>query len=115
MSRSSKKGPYIDLKLMKKVTKMNEVGDKKLLKTWARDSEIPPEFVGHTLGVHNGKQFIPVFITENMIGHKLGEFSYTRRFKGHGGKKALELGSGTTDEESKPAAAEPKGAPAPTK
>ena len=90
MSRSSKKGPYIDAKLMKKVQKMNESGQKKIIKTWARASAIPPEFVGHTFAVHNGKQHIPVFITENMVGHKLGEFSPTRKFKGHGGKLAKE-------------------------
>lgn len=115
MSRSSKKGPYIDQKLMKKVMRMNEAGDKKLIKTWARASEIPPEFVGHTFGVHNGKQFIPVFITENMIGHKLGEFSHTRRFKGHGGKKALELGVGSVDEGAKPGAASGAAGTAPEK
>jgi small subunit ribosomal protein S19 len=90
MSRSSKKGPFIDAKLMKKVQKMNEAGQKKIIKTWARACSIPPEFVGHTFAVHNGKQHIPVFITENMVGHKLGEFSPTRRFKSHGGKLAKE-------------------------
>lgn len=90
MSRSSKKGPFVDEKLMKKVQKMNEAGQKKIIKTWARSCSIPPEFVGHTFAVHNGKQHIPVFITENMVGHKLGEFSPTRRFKSHGGKLAKE-------------------------
>jgi small subunit ribosomal protein S19 len=88
MGRSSKKGPYVDPKLIKKVQKLNESGQKKVIKTWARNSSIPPEFVGHTFGVHNGKQHIPVFVTENMVGHKLGEFSPTRKFKGHGGKLA---------------------------
>jgi small subunit ribosomal protein S19 len=86
MSRSSKKGPYIDQRLLKKVEQMNESGQKKPIKTWSRNADIPPEFVGHTLAVHNGKQFIPVFVTENMVGHKLGEFSPTKLFRGHGGK-----------------------------
>lgn len=88
MSRSSKKGPYIDENLTKKVAKLNEEGQKRMIKTWARDSVIPPEFVGHTFGVHNGKEFISVFVSENMVGHKLGEFAFTRKFKGHGGKLA---------------------------
>ena len=88
MARSLKKGPYVDLKLLKKVERLNAEGQKKIIKTWARNSDVPPEFVGHTFGVYNGKQFIPVFISENMVGHKLGEFSPTRVFKGHGGKLA---------------------------
>jgi len=87
MGRSIKKGPFIDLKLLAKVDKLNRANTKKVIKTWARRSTIPPEFVGHTLAVHNGKKFIPVFITENMVGHKLGEFSPTRTFRGHGGRK----------------------------
>jgi len=86
MGRSLKKGPYIDVKLRKKVEKLNESGQKKVIKTWARRSTIPPEFVGHTLAVHNGLKFIPVYITENMVGHKLGEFALTRTFRGHAGK-----------------------------
>ena len=88
MARSSKKGPYVDPKLLKKIQAMNDSGQKKPIKTWSRGSDIAPEFVGHTFAVHNGKQFIPVFITENMVGHKLGEFSPTKIFKGHGGKLA---------------------------
>ena len=88
MARSSKKGPYVDKKLFKKIMKMIESGDKKIIKTWARNSDIPPEFVGFTFAVHNGKDFIPVYITEQMVGHKLGEISFTRKFKGHGGKMA---------------------------
>ncbi|MEK7672521.1 MAG: 30S ribosomal protein S19 [Patescibacteria group bacterium] len=88
MSRSSKKGPYIDPKMMKKVEKVNETGQKKPIKTWSRDCTIAPEFIGHTFAVHNGKQFIPVFVTENMIGHKLGEFAPTTLFRGHGGQLA---------------------------
>ena len=88
MARSLKKGPYIDPKLMKKIQKLNETGQKKVIKTWSRRSTIPPEFVGHTIAVHNGIKFIPVYITENMVGHKLGEFAPTRTFRGHGGKLA---------------------------
>jgi small subunit ribosomal protein S19 len=92
MARSLKKGPYIDPKLFKKIEELNKSGQKKVIKTWARRSTIPPEFVGHTISVHNGKKFIPVYITENMVGHKLGEFAPTRTFKGHGGKLAERLG-----------------------
>jgi len=88
MSRSLKKGPYINYKLEDKVLTMNKSGKKSVVKTWARNSMISPDFVGHTIAVHNGNKFIPVYITENMVGHKLGEFSPTRIFRGHGGKKA---------------------------
>jgi small subunit ribosomal protein S19 len=88
MSRSSKKGPYVDEKLMSKISKMNEAGQKKPIKTWARRSAIHPDFVGHTFSVHNGNKHIPVFVTEQMVGHKLGEFAPTRLFKSHGGKLA---------------------------
>lgn len=87
MSRSLKKGPYINLKLEKKVVAMNEGGKKTVVKTWSRATMISPDFVGHTIAVHNGNKFIPVYVTENMVGHKLGEFSPTRNFRGHGGKK----------------------------
>ncbi len=87
MSRSLKKGPYISLKLEKKVTTMNESGKKSVIKTWARASMISPDFVGHTIAVHNGNKFIPVYITENMVGHKLGEFAVTRTFRGHAGNR----------------------------
>ncbi|MDG2138626.1 MAG: 30S ribosomal protein S19 [Flavobacteriales bacterium] len=87
MARSLKKGPYIHYKLQRKVDAMNESGKNSLIKTWSRASMISPEFVGKTIGVHNGRQFIPVFITENMVGHKLGEFSPTRTFRGHGGNR----------------------------
>jgi ribosomal protein S19, bacterial/organelle len=86
MSRSLKKGPFTDEHLLKKVLAMNEKNEKKVIRTWSRRSTILPEFVGHTLAVHNGKKFIPVYVTENMVGHKLGEFSPTRTFKGHVGK-----------------------------
>ncbi len=86
MSRSAKKGPYIDPKLHKKIVAMAGAGQKKVIKTWARRSSISPEMVGFTLAVHNGKQHIPVFVTENMVGHKLGEFAPTRKFKGHPSK-----------------------------
>ena len=86
MPRSVKKGPYIDDKLLAKVDAMNARNEKKVIKTWARACTISPDFVGHTMAVHNGNKFIPVYITENMVGHKLGEFSPTRLFRGHGGK-----------------------------
>ncbi len=88
MARSLKKGPYIDEKLMKKVVDANRSKVKKVIKTWARGTTIPPEFVGATIAVHNGNKFIPVYVTENMVGHKLGEFAPTRTFRGHGGKLA---------------------------
>jgi small subunit ribosomal protein S19 len=86
LSRSLKKGPYIDLKLLAQLEEMNNKGEKKVIKTWARRSTISPEFVGHTLAVHNGNKFIPVYITENMVGHKLGEFAPTRTFRAHAGR-----------------------------
>lgn len=92
MSRSLKKGPNVDERLLGKVMKMIEAGDKKILKTWSRSCEIPPEFVGFTFAVHNGKEFVPVYVTEQMVGHRLGEFSWTTKFKAHGGKAAAEPG-----------------------
>jgi small subunit ribosomal protein S19 len=83
MARSIKKGPYVAHHLLKKIDAINETGSKNTIKTWSRSSTITPEFVGHTLTVHNGNKFIPVFVTENMVGHKLGEFSPTRTFRGH--------------------------------
>ena len=88
MPRSVKKGPYIDEKLQKRIQLMNKSSQKKVIKTWARRSTITPEFVGHTIAIHNGNKFIPVFISENMVGHKLGEFSPTRTFRGHGSKSS---------------------------
>jgi small subunit ribosomal protein S19 len=87
MSRSLKKGPYIDVKLDKKISDMNDSGKKTVMKTWARASMISPDFVGHTIAVHNGNKFIPVYVTENMVGHKLGEFALTRTYRGHGGAR----------------------------
>ena len=86
MGRSLKKGPFCDDHLMKKVVAANESGDKKIIQTWSRRSTIYPDFVGHTIAVHNGKDFIPVYITEDMVGHKLGEFAGTRKFGGHAGE-----------------------------
>ena len=83
MARSLKKGPFVDAKLQKKVDKMNEGSKKQVIKTWSRRSMITPDFVGHTFAVHNGNKFIPVFVYENMVGHKLGEFAVTRTFRGH--------------------------------
>ena len=91
MSRSLKKGPFIDFKLEKRIHDMNDSGKKSVIKTWSRRSMISPEFVGHTIAVHNGNKFIPVYITENMVGHKLGEFSPTRTFYGHAGDKRSKL------------------------
>lgn len=100
MSRSLRKGPHIDEKLLKKVNVMIAKSEKKIIKTWARDCDIPPEFVGFTFAVHNGKEFLPVYVTEQMVGHKLGEFSWTTKFRVHGGKAA--------------AASAPTAAPAPS-
>jgi len=90
MARSTKKGPFIDSYLVAKIEDMNARNEKKVVRTWSRRSTVIPEMVGHTLAVHNGKKFIPVYITENMVGHKLGEFSMTRNFKGHSVKAATE-------------------------
>ncbi len=87
MARSVKKGPFIDEKLLKKISEMEKGKKKKVIKTWSRRSVIAPEFVGHTIAIHNGKQFIPVFISENMVGHKLGEFAPTRTFRVHSGDR----------------------------
>jgi len=89
MSRSLKKGPYIDFKLEKKLEKMNSENKKEVIKTWARRSMVSPLFVGHTIAIHNGNKFVPVFITENMVGHKLGEFAPTRIFRGHSGDRKM--------------------------
>ena len=97
MGRSLKKGPFIDLHLLEKVEALNQNNEKKVIKTWSRRSTAVPEMVGHTIAVHNGKKFIPVYVTENMVGHKLGEFSPTRTFKGHSVKVA------TTEKTAKPA------------
>jgi len=96
MSRSLKKGPYIDEKLMKKVLKVKETKDKKPIKTWARASSIAPEFVGLTIAIHDGRKHVPVFITEEMVGHKLGEFAMTRTFRGHAAKGKIAKAMGTT-------------------
>ncbi len=88
MSRSTKKGPFVDPKLLARVQKMNESGDKQVLKTWSRSSTIFPDFVGHTFAVHDGRKHVPVYVTEDMVGHKLGEFAPTRTFRGHSGSKS---------------------------
>ncbi len=92
MSRSLKKGPFIDFNLAEKVEKLNQGNQKKVVKTWARACTISPDFVGHTFAVHNGNKFIPVYVSENMVGHKLGEFSHTRTFRAHSGSKKDEKG-----------------------
>ncbi|MBN1824180.1 MAG: 30S ribosomal protein S19 [Endomicrobiales bacterium] len=91
MGRSIKKGPYIDEKLLRKIQQLNDTKEKRVVKTWARSSIITPDFVGHTIAIHNGKKFLPVFITEHMVGHKLGEFAPTRFFKGHGAAHTKEV------------------------
>ncbi|MBS6444715.1 MAG: 30S ribosomal protein S19 [Ruminococcus sp.] len=92
MSRSIKKGPYVQEVLLKRVEQMNEAGEKKTLKTWSRSSTIFPEFVGHTFAVHDGRKHVPVYVTEDMVGHKLGEFAPTRTYKGHAGSKTSNNG-----------------------
>ena len=92
MSRSSKKAPFVEEKLYTRIAAMNETNDKKVLKTWSRASTIYPEFVGHTIAVHDGKKHVPVYVTEDMVGHKLGEFAPTRTFKGHAGSKTSNNG-----------------------
>jgi len=88
MPRSLKKGPWVDDHLAKKIEQLNATGDKRVVKTWSRRSTITPDFIGHTLAVHTGNKFVPIYITENMVGHKLGEFAPTRTYRGHGGKLA---------------------------
>lgn len=92
MSRSSKKKPYVEEKLLKRIEAMNETGEKTVLKTWSRASTIYPQMVGHTIAVHDGRKHVPVYISEEMIGHKLGEFAPTRTFKGHAGEKTTKVG-----------------------
>ena len=94
MGRSLKKGPFVDTSLLEKIEVMNRGSEKKVIKTWSRRSTVIPEFVGHTLAVHNGKKFIPVFVTENMVGHKFGEFSPTRTFSGHAGDRKAKAAPG---------------------
>ena len=94
MARSIKKGPFVQASLLKKIEAMNAANEKRVIKTWARSSTITPEFVGHTVAVHNGNKFIPVYVSENMVGHKLGEFAPTRLFRGHSGKLAADKKAG---------------------
>ncbi len=115
MSRSLKKGPYVDPRLMKKIEKMIANNEKRPIKTWARASTIAPEMVGITLLVHNGRDHLPVYITENMVGHKLGEFAHTRKFKAHGGVKKVDEGTGAIPAKPGAAAPAPAGAPAKAK
>ncbi len=106
MGRSVKKGPFVQPALAKRVDALNARNEKRVVKTWSRASTVLPEFVGHTFAVHNGNKFIPVYVTENMVGHKLGEFAPTRLFRGHTGQKAVDKKAGA------PAGAAPSGAPA---
>ena len=110
MSRSVKKGPFVQDALLKKVALLNDKNEKKVVKTWSRASTILPEFVGHTFAVHNGNKFVPVYVTENMVGHKLGEFSPTRLFRGHTGNRPTDKKTGAPA--AAPAAAAPAAAPA---
>ena len=112
MARSTKKGPFVDTHLTAKIEVLNAANDKKVVKTWSRRSTIFPEFVGHTIAVHNGKKFIPVYITENMVGHKLGEFSFTRQFKGHSVRTATEVAARPAGVPGGPGAIVPAAAPA---
>ena len=112
MARSVKKGPFVQEALVKKVETQNSAGSKKVIKTWSRASTVLPDFVGHTFAVHNGNKFIPVYVTENMVGHKLGEFSPTRLFRGHTGAKAVDKKVTVAAPAAAPAAAAPA-APAP--
>lgn len=116
MSRSTKKGPFTDEKLIKKISKL-KIGDKAVVKTWSRDSAITPQMINFTIGVHNGKIHVPVFITEDMVGHKLGEFSQTRKFTRHGGKmqRDLEAAAKATEAAKSTAATPAKAAAAPKK
>src|SRR3954470_20920320 len=111
MGRSVKKGPYVEESLMVKIRALNERNEKKVFKTWSRRSTITPDFVGHTLAVHNGNKFVPVYISENMVGHKLGEFSPTRLFRGHSGKLSADKAASLAGAAPAPAAG--AGAPAP--
>jgi small subunit ribosomal protein S19 len=111
MSRSIKKGPFTDHHLQKKIEEMNRTREKKVIKTWSRRSTINPEMVGHTIAVHNGRKFVPVYISENMVGHKLGEFAMTRLFKGHSGKKVEKAVTPTAAPRSAPGAPPPAAAP----
>ncbi len=115
MARSLKKGPFVDEHLEKKVAAMNRERDKKVIKTWSRRSTIVPEMVGHTVAVHNGRKFIPVYISENMVGHKLGEFALTRTFKGHSGKKVEKAATPSGRPGGAPGAAPPAAPAAGTK
>ena len=112
MPRSLKKGPFVDDHLLKKVDDLNEKSEKRVIKTWSRRSTIIPDMVGHTIAVHNGRKFIPVYVAENMVGHKLGEFAPTRIFKGHGGKKAAEAGAAVAGKPVSAPGAAPAAAPA---
>jgi small subunit ribosomal protein S19 len=108
MTRSLKKGPFVETALLEKIEAMNRGGDKKVIKTWSRRSTVVPEMVGHTLAVHNGKKFVPVYVTENMVGHKLGEFSPTRQFRGHTTKAEKAASIAAAPAVAAPAAAPPK-------
>lgn len=111
MARSVKKGPFVDAHLVAKVTALNQRNEKKVIRTWSRRSTVLPEMVGHTIGVHNGKKFIPVYVTENMVGHKLGEFAPTRTFRAHGVRGAAERAAAAAPVPAAPSPAAPAAKP----
>ena len=111
MARSVKKGPYVDARLSGRIAELNRKNEKRVLKTWSRTSTITPDFVGHTLAVHNGNKFVPVYVSENMVGHKLGEFAPTRMFRGHSGRLSADK-QATLEGAPAPAAAAPSSGPA---
>jgi len=112
MARSVKKGPFVDARLLARVSELNRKNEKRVLKTWSRASTITPDFVGHTLAVHNGNKFVPVYVSENMVGHKLGEFSPTRLFRGHSGRLSADKKAALGEGAPAPAAAGAAAAPA---
>ncbi len=115
MARSVKKGPFVDARLLARIVELNRKNEKRVLKTWSRASTITPDFVGHTLAVHNGNKFVPVYVSENMVGHKLGEFSPTRLFRGHSGKLTADKKAGLEGAPAPAAAGAAPAAPAPAK
>ncbi len=115
MARSVKKGPFVDARLLARIVELNRKNEKRVLKTWSRASTITPDFVGHTLAVHNGNKFVPVYVSENMVGHKLGEFSPTRLFRGHSGKLTADKKAGLEGAPAPAAAGAAAAAPAPAK
>ena len=115
MARSIKKGPFVDSRLLGRIQELNRKNEKRVLKTWSRTSTVTPDFVGHTVAVHNGNKFVPVYVTENMVGHKLGEFAPTRMFRGHSGKLTADKKAKLEEGSPPPASGTAPGAPPPAK